>query len=198
MLKHKLVIGTMSLALSVAIAASANASLASNDDNNDVGEGTVCETSLGAVAVKGLVVPDGASCTLDGTMVEQDIFVGSGANLVANAVKVGGDIQGKGAKDVQIMPDSVVGGDIQLKEGGSATMDHVKVRGDVQLELNSRMLNVSATVVGGSLQVFKNTGGVTLNGNQVIEDIQCKENTPDPTGGENSAGNKKEDQCAQL
>jgi hypothetical protein len=52
-------------------------------------------------------------------------------------------------------------------------------------------------MVGGNLQAFANSGGVTVIGNLIKGNLQCKENLPPPVGGGNRASSK-EDQCAGL
>ena len=48
------------------------------------------------------------------------------------------------------------------------------------------------------MQAFQNTGGVEIRGNRINGNLQCKENSPRPTGGGNVVGGNKEDQCARL
>ena len=48
-----------------------------------------------------------------------------------------------------------------------------------------------------NLQAVSNTGGVVIKNNTISENLQCKQNNPQPVGGGNSAGDK-EDQCARL
>jgi hypothetical protein len=57
---------------------------------------TVCQGVLGQVTVVNLIVPDGSTCTLNGTRVEGNIHVGPGAKLTAKGVDVDGNIQAEG------------------------------------------------------------------------------------------------------
>jgi hypothetical protein len=45
---------------------------------------------------------------------------------------------------------------------------------------------------------MENSGGVTIAGNVVNGNLQCKENEPEPVGGGNRVGGNKEDQCEDL
>jgi hypothetical protein len=157
----------------------------------------VCTGTVGDITVDNLVVPDGRTCTLNGTRVKGNLFVYNKAILSASAVDVDGNIQAEGAKAVYVNPGSVVGGNIQIKQGGKATIDRVTIDGDLQLEQNKRKLVAKKNKVGGNMQVFQNTGGVKILNNIIQENLQCKENNPAPTGGGNRAGDK-EDQCANL
>jgi hypothetical protein len=47
-------------------------------------------------------------------------------------------------------------------------------------------------------QVFQNNGGVTVSDNSVNGNLQCKENAPAPTGGNNVVQGNKDDQCSSL
>lgn len=160
-------------------------------------EERVCTGTIGAVSLDNVLVPDGRSCTLNGTRLKGTLKVGTGATLSASGVRINGNIQAEGAKAVFVNPGSIIGGNIQIKQGGSARISDVDIRGDLQLDSNNRALRVADTSVEGNLQVVKNTGGVTLLNNIIAENLQCKENSPPPTGGGNIAGDK-EDQCANL
>lgn len=52
--------------------------------------------------------------------------------------------------------------------------------------------------VNADVQVFTNTGGVRISANRIDANLQCKSNTPPPTGGGNEVQGNKEDQCAGL
>ncbi len=159
---------------------------------------TPCTGFLGAVTVDNLVVPQNASCTLDGTMVEGTIYVENGASLTAWRVRVDGNVQAEGAELVRVLTGSTVGGSIQLKQGGAARVDKVDVDGDIQYESNAGAFSVTRNDVGGNIQIFQNTGGVDVVENTVDGNLQCKENFPAPTGGDNVVQGNKEDQCANL
>lgn len=179
--------GACALSLTVAMATSVSVRA----------EETQCTTSLGAVTVDNLFVPDGASCALQGTTVKGNIVVGRGASLRAFRVNVNGNVQAEGALDVAVSGNSSVGGSIQIVQGLSATLDRVRVNGDVLFDDNRAAIASTSAYVGGSLQAFQNTGGVSLNRNVIKGNLQCKENTPAPTGGGNRASSK-EDQCSAL
>ena len=49
-----------------------------------------------------------------------------------------------------------------------------------------------------NLQAFRNTGGVSITGNTIDNNLQCVNNDPPPTGGDNNVGGDMEDQCANL
>ena len=48
-----------------------------------------------------------------------------------------------------------------------------------------------------NFQANQNTGGLVIANNRIAQNLQCQANTPPPTGGGNTAGDK-EDQCAAL
>jgi hypothetical protein len=175
-------------------------SIPTSDGGSSVVPGAdgTCQGFLGAVTVENLEVPQGASCTLDGTRVQGNIFVRNGASLTAQRVTVIGNIQAEGARLIEVLASSTVGGSIQLKQGGSARVESVIVTGDIQFESNNGVLSAANNQVGGNIQVFQNAGGVTIANNFVNGNLQCKENSPAPGGGNNSVQGNKEDQCAGL
>jgi hypothetical protein len=176
-------------------------STATSTGNADLGvEGrdVTCRSSLGVVIVENLFVPQGASCTLDGTRVRGNIKVDVGASLTAHRVTIIGNIQAEGASFVEVSAGSTVGGGIQMKQGGSSRIEFVIVNGDIQLESNNDVLSVVGNQVGGNVQVFQNGGGVTITDNTINGNLQCKENNPSPIGENNVVQGNKEDQCAGL
>jgi hypothetical protein len=154
-----------------------------------------CRGIMGAQRYENLVVPDGASCTLNRTQIDGNITVGTNATLHAIQVVVGGNIQAEGATDVTVNNNATVGGSIQIKQGGSATVDQVQVTGDIQLDTNRKALSITNNQVGGNVQIMQNQGGALLQDNRINGNLQCKENTPAPTGGRNQAASFEE-QCA--
>jgi hypothetical protein len=190
---------------------------------------TRCTGVIGAIDVDNVVVPAGATCTLNGTRVKGNIKVEPRARrLTANRVTVGGSIQADGAGAVRVLQGSVVEGDVQVKKGtgtgdsGAWVVRQTTIGGDAQFEENGgrRSPGIENSIVDGDIQVFKQRGGgdpILVRENRVGENLQyflnrragnislnnirqalqCKENTPPPTGGGNTAG-EKEGQCAGL
>lgn len=154
-----------------------------------------CRGTIGAATVDNLRVPQGATCTLQGTTVKGTIKVESNAVLRAFGVRVVGNVQGENARKVVVRDGSRVGGSVQVKQGGKAKVIDSQVDGDIQFDDNSAKNAARRNVVGGNVQAFQNNGGVAIFGNRIEGNLQCKENSPHPTGGGNIVGGNKEDQC---
>ncbi len=161
-------------------------------------EETTCRGTIGAVTVDNLRVPDSATCTLSGTLVKGTAKVERAATLHARGVRVIGNVQAENARSVDVTNGSRVGGSVQVKQGGGARVLDSFITADVQYDSNRSALEASRNEVGGSIQVFKNTGGALIASNRVDGNLQCKENSPAPTGGGNVVQGNKEDQCARL
>ncbi len=140
-------------------------------------EERTCRGTIGAVTGDNLRVPQGATCTLDGTKVKGTVKVERRATLRAIQVRVIGNVQSENARRV-VVRGSSVGGSIQHVQGGSATINRNRVTGDVQM--------------------FSNDGRITINRNRINGNLQCKSNSPVPTGGGNVVDGNKEDQCKSL
>lgn len=136
-----------------------------------------CRGTIGKVAVDNLRVPQGATCTLNGTRVKGTIKVEDGATLRATAIRVIGNIQAENHRHVSVAR-SRVGGSLQVKQGGSATVDR--------------------SIFGSDVQFFTNSRAIRITSNRIAGNLQCKENRPAPTGGANVVQGDKEDQCARL
>lgn len=144
---------------------------------------TTCRGTIGAESIDGnVIVPKGALCRLIGTRIDGNVHVKSNAILKAKGVRVGGSIQAENHERVVVGPlggrGSHVDGSIQLKQGGGGRIAKVDVGSDIQL--------------------FSNDGLFVVKGNHVDGNLQCKSNTPRPTGGNNVVQGNKEDQCRKL
>ena len=182
----RILAGAMALAITLALGASAGSVSA---------EERSCRGTLGAITVDNLRVPQNASCTLNGTYVKGTIKVERGATLVANAVRVIGNVQAENHRSVTVQQSSRIGGSIQIKQGGSATVLNSQITADIQFDANWAYLKANQNRVGGSIQVVGNSGGAEIFRNTINGNLQCKENRPAPTGGGNVVGGNKEDQC---
>jgi hypothetical protein len=163
-----------------------------------VAEETVCRGTIGAKTLDNVKVPQDESCTLKGTKVKGTIKVNSGARLEAVNVNVIGNVQGENARNVIVRKGSRVGGSVQVVQGKRARVAFSKVKGDILYDEQSGEVVVRSTTVGGNVQAFQNTGGVHIQGNVIDGNLQCKENKPSPTGGNNEVKGNKEDQCENL
>lgn len=134
---------------------------------------------------------------LAGTFVGGDVQVKRRALVTVTDTRIDGDLQLEESGTSLVADDVVIGGNLQMKKAASADITLVRVDGDLQLEENTAALAATGSDIRGNLQVFKNRGGVTLQDNQVAQALQCKENSPAPTGGGNVAG-EKEEQCSAL
>lgn len=162
------------------------------------GEERSCRGQLGRVSLDNLRIPQGATCTLNGTRLNGTITVQRGATLIANGVRVNGSVQAENARNVVVRRSSRVGGSIQVKQGGGATVTGTRVIHDIQFDQNRRFVRAHRNRVGGSIQVVENSGGASIMRNVINGNLDCKENRPAPNGGDNVVGESKTDQCARL
>ena len=161
-------------------------------------EETTCVGTIGARTVDNLRVPSGKSCALDGTYVKGTIYVEANATLKATRVRVIGNVQAENHKYVAVVRGSTVGGSIQIDQGGPFKVAKTKVTGSIQVVSNEGASALRANVVNADIQVFSHTGGIEITNNRVDGNLQCKENSPAPTGGGNIVQGNKEDQCQKL
>jgi hypothetical protein len=164
-------------------------------DQGDASPGH-CDGRIGRTSVDEVDVPSGATCTLQGTMVNGNVSVGAGGTLVARGVTVDGDVEGESARVVVMSGYSRVGGNLQLDQGGSSTVSDSQIHGDLQTSQQTGALTVLHNRVGGSLQVGQNSGRVTISGNRIGGDLECEQNTPAPRGGGNRVSGHRAGQCA--
>ncbi len=157
-----------------------------------------CRGTLGAITVDNLRVPQGRSCTLNGTYVKGTIKIEANATLRANGVRVIGNVQAENAASVYVVSSSRVGGSVQIVQGGNARVNNSRINGDILFDDQAGPLQAKGNVIGGNLQAFQNTGGIVISNNRIDGNLQCKENSPRPTGSGNIVQGSKEDQCRGL
>lgn len=161
----------------------------------------VCRGTIGAISVStNVLVPTGATCTLDGTRVDGNVKVsGSGAVLITGGARIDGNVQADdgGARYVRVRGSTVLG-DVQVKSGGRVVVRQTTVDGDIQLDSNRGQMTVRANNVDGDIQVFANSALAEIRNNDVGGNLQCKGNSPSPVGNGNKVSGNKEDQCRSL
>jgi hypothetical protein len=106
--------------------------------------------TLGLIIVDNLNVPTNATCTLNGTYIQGNLFVRRGATLYANAVRVDGNIQADQAAQVLVRPGSTVGGDIQVDTSGLLVVNSVRIDGNLQCQGNVPPPTGGNNTVGGN------------------------------------------------
>jgi cytoskeletal protein CcmA (bactofilin family) len=134
-----------------------------------------CNGRIGAVTVEKVVVPSGATCTLEGTRVQGNVTVRTEAILVAVGVRVDGNIQAEDARRVEVVAQSYVDGNIQVKRRAFALVEESTIDGDLQVEERGASLEAWGNVIGGDLQV-KEAEGALIEDNQVEGNLQLEEN----------------------
>jgi hypothetical protein len=163
-------------------------------------EERTCRGAIGSTTVDNLLVPQGASCTLNSTRVEGTVKVERNATLVANTIRVKGNVQSEGFKNITLRQNSVVVGSVQLEnglDGGSGRVLNSKVNGDLQFFSNEARMIARGNTLLANFQANQNKGGLVIENNKIAENLQCQSNDPPPTGGGNTAGDK-EGQCRRL
>ncbi|HYI44651.1 MAG TPA: hypothetical protein VE174_04215 [Actinomycetota bacterium] len=156
-----------------------------------------CTGTIGAKTLDNVKVPAGETCTLEGTTVKGTITVNRNARLYTIGARVVGNIQGENARLVEVRRGRV-GGSIQVVQGGRGFVKNVSVDADILFDDQSRRVEIRSNTIGGNIQLFQSTGGVLVRDNVVDGNLQCKENSPAPTGGGNKVQGSKEDQCRGL
>ena len=163
-------------------------------------EERTCRGTIGSTTVDNLRVPQGASCTLNGTKVEGTVKVERSATLVANTIRVKGNVQSEGFKNINLRQNSVVVGSVQLENGlrgGSGRVLNTRINGDLQFFQNESRMIARGNTILANFQANQNKGGLVIENNRIAENLQCQSNNPPPGGGGNKAGDK-EGQCARL
>lgn len=156
-----------------------------------------CTGTIGARTVDNVRVPQGRSCTLEGTTVLGTVYVSRDATLRSRGAQINGNVQAENHRLVVVTNGTEVGGAIQIGQGGVYRVSGSSAD-KIEVKANSGASFLRNNQVDGDIQVFNHSGGVDIANNQVDGNLQCKENVPAPTGGGNVVQGNKEDQCASL
>ena len=118
---------------------------------------------------------------------------------------VTGNIQMKYNRRTVTVDYNTVNGDIQFEElragDYGAYVRYNTVGGNVQMTKNNLAnLALRSNRVRGDMQAFENRSrnSFIIRSNTIQQNLQCKSNYRAPTGGGNSVGGSKEDQCRNL
>jgi hypothetical protein len=185
-------------------------------ENVIVDDGDVCVLD-GAYVDGNVLVHPGGSLQVKDSEIKGNIQTDGAMYVWVADTYVGGNIQIDRTRDVFAdIPNHVcasrIEGDLQLQENRapfaigpcSAGEDGNRVYGNLQVEESDingfafpYSLDIAGNYVRGDLQFFENRSdsGHRISGNEVSQNLQCKENYPAPEVAENSVGGDAEDQC---
>jgi hypothetical protein len=170
---------------------------------------TVCPGPIGPATVHGrLVVPAGADCELDSTVViDGDVDVRPGGSLIATGARIRGSLTARGARfialancsedDPECDQATVIGGRVLIDGttdipgfGINVICDRTKIGGSLTLEDNDAPFVVGdctpdqsasvGNIIRGTLTVVGNTDQIIVTKNQISGSLICKRNDPTP------------------
>lgn len=113
-------------------------------------------------------------------------------------MRVIGNIQAENHKYVAVTGGSRIGGSIQIDQGGAFKIANVVTTGSIQVVSNTGASILRKNRVSADIQVFSHRRGIEVTNNRVDGNLQCKGNSPAPTGSANVVQGNKEDQCKRL
>ena len=156
-----------------------------------------CTGTISNRSVDGsVIVPNGASCTLNNVYVDGDVKSYSRSNVTINSGTVKGNVQAERSNAV-VVNGTRVDGSVQSKYHTSTRVTGATVDGNIQLE-EAGLNVVERNRVNGDIQLFKNTQSQRIFDNRVDGNLQCKENRHDVSGWGNIVRGNAEDQCRNL
>jgi hypothetical protein len=149
-------------------------------------QATECSGTLSGTYDR-IVVPDGATCTLDGATVTKGVTVGAGSSLYTTNATIGGNLMARHAHTVHVI-DTNVGHNIKVsgtthmtKIGDAACMVDPTVGHNVMVKGNSGPTAICSLSIGNNLAVFDNTGSVGIFSNNVTNNLLTFRNSGNAT-----------------
>ena len=115
----------------------------------------------------------------------------------APAPPLAGNVTADGAADV-VLTCSTIGGRVHVVGGGEGFLGDSTVSGNVVFAENDGTVEIENSVMLGSLLGRRNTGGVRIEHNRIHDNLQCSDNNPRPTGGDNEVGGTKSGQRRRI
>lgn len=147
---------------------------------------TVCDGTIGRRMVDRVVIPNRATCRLNGTTVRQNVVVSPRASLVTHNARLLGSVQATdGPRSVQIL-DTNVRGNIHVREAtGTVLIGNAGCRLDPSAGNNIHLVDNSGRVglcrmrVRGNVHAINNTGTVFMLRNRVGNNLHARGNSGD-------------------
>lgn len=145
-----------------------------------------------------LDIPRDTRCTLTNVTVEGNVRLRKGARLTASDLTVHGNLEGDEA-ELLILDVSHIYGNLKFEDGGSVELYDTDIGGKLDIDENRGHIDIRDSAIDGDVRLDDNRGGpFTLYRNRVAGDLECKNNRPSPTGGENVVDGEKKRQCQRL
>ena len=184
----------------------------------------VCKNqTLGTITITGnLIVPAGAFCDINGTIVTGDATVNQNAGLLMDVgAHIYGTVTVAHGGQFAAFGSSTVGGDVLCNQcrvadlhsstvGGNLTDDGLTqgalisgstIGGTLQISnsfaLRKSNFRITINSIGGNLEFNDNKGASNISTNTIVGTLDCSGNVPAPTGSGNTAATKS-GQCATL
>ena len=138
-------------------------------------------------------------CTLTNVEIDGDVIVFAGGSLVANDVRITGNLYTSRA-DFIAMERSQIDGNVRLEElvGDETSIENTIIDGNILLARNRSRLEIVNNDVRGGMFAIGNTGGLLISGNSFEKSLDCTDNTPGPFGIANRVDDGAGGQCADL
>ena len=187
-------------------------SIASLDDTrvggNVEARGTWAVLDASGGSIGGRVrMADAERINLGNITVNGDVRFERSRLIVAHGAQIKGTFR---AADVEFaaIVESRVGGNVAIDRAtNEARLCNSRIAGQATLQDNpgkvtigggNPALRCGGSKFDGNLRIFENTGGVTIEGNTVRDNLACRDNDPAPTGGNNRVEGRKQGQCDGL
>jgi len=145
---------------------------------------TECTGTIGAETVDRIVVPDGATCTLNGTTVVGNVVVGAGSSLITTGATLGGNVRADDGPDIIRLIDTNIERNIFVKRAtgeitiGAAGCAVDPVAGNnVKLTRNKAPIAICLMSIGENLQLSNNKRRIGVFDNVVGNNLQATDNT---------------------
>jgi hypothetical protein len=157
-----------------------------------------CNGVLGAITVERVRVPPGATCSLNGTIVEGDAIVEESGVLISQSARIHGDLDARNSAKIDLLSGTEINGNIHIMLSGSIRIVSIYAGSNLNLESNYQGHEISNSRIMGNVDIARNTGGVLISNNSIIGNLMCIGNEPPPIGNNNYVGGKATGQCAIL
>jgi len=145
---------------------------------------TECDGTIGRRTVERVVVPNGATCRLNGTRVRQDVVVGPGGSLITHGARILGAVQAThGPRTVRLL-DTDVMGNIHVREargviliGNAGCSLDPSAGNNIHLVENHGPIGLCQMRVRGNVHAIHNSGTVFMRNNKVGNNLHARGNS---------------------
>ncbi len=147
---------------------------------------------------KNVLVPPGNFCLLLGATVLENVLANNSTQLGIDNSRIGGNVLANNVSDNGWVCGSTIGHNLEVANASQSTAEPgAWFIGDASWCI-AQFDPVPGNYIGGNLGFHNNESGGFISNNDIERNLTCENNSPPPTGANNSVDGNATGQCAGM